>query len=298
MSSQNNLTIILVTFYSEKIIQQALQSLTHLPYQIVVVDNSSKDRTVDIVKNNFPQIDLIISPYNMGYGRANNLALKKINTNYALLLNPDAHISSDDIAICLQIMQNNHNIAIAGPIVYNAKMQNNNLVDNGICLKKNKKSSKQVNENYLLNQFITGAGMFFNMSIMRKIGFFDEGFFLYCEDNEICKRVIKKGYHTALIKNTKILHLGSKSSDISLAEIEKTYWHRFGWSKLYYTEKIWGKTVAKLRAIRMLTKFSLLCLKQYLFTKTISKQNSQALKGTFAYFCGSKAFDNQQHPFG
>jgi hypothetical protein len=110
--------------------------------------------------------------------------------------------------------------------------------------------------------------------------------------------VVKKGYNTAIIKSAKILHLGSQSGNISLSEIERTYWHRFGWSKLYYTEKIWGKTIAKMRSVRMLLKFSFLCLKQYLLTKSIKKQHLQALKGTWAYFCGSKAFDNQQHPFG
>ena len=294
----SNLTIILVTFYSEKIIQQTLQSLSNFHCPIIVVDNASQDNTVSIIKNNFQHINLITLPQNIGYARANNIALQQTKTKYALLLNPDAYISKTDISLCLRIMQANNQIAIAGPIVYNAKMHNNNLVDNGICLKKNKKSSKQINENYLLNQFITGAGMFLNMQIMQKIGFFDEGFFLYCEDNEICKRVIKKGYNTAIIKKAKILHLGSQSSNITLAEIERTYWHRFGWSKLYYTEKIWGKTIAKLKSIRMLFKFSSILLKQYLFNKQVNKQTSQALKGTWAYFCGSKAFNQKQQPLG
>lgn len=294
----SNLTIILVTFCSEKIIKQTLKILSNLGCSVIVVDNASQDNTVNIIKNDFPNINLIVLSHNIGYGRANNIALNQTKTKYALLLNPDAYISENDILLCLQIMQDNNNIAIAGPVVYNAKIHNNSLIDNGICLKKNKKPSQKSNENYSLNQFITGAGMFLNMLIMQKIGFFDEGFFLYCEDNEICKRVIKKGYNTAIIKKAKILHLGSQSSSINLAEIERTYWHRFGWSKLYYTEKIWGKTIAKLRAIRMLFKFSFLCLKEYLLLKKINKQNSQALKGTWAYFCGSKAFNNQQQPLG
>jgi len=294
----SNLTIVLVTFCSEKIIQQTLQSLNNLDCSIIVVDNASKDNTVNIIKNNFQHINLITLPQNIGFARANNIALQKIKTSYALLLNPDAYISKKDILLCLNIMQKNNQIAIAGPTVYNAKIHNNNLIDNGICLKKNKKPSKQISDDYSLNQFITGAGMFFNMQIMQKVGFFDEGFFLYCEDNEICKRVIKKGYNTAIIKKAKILHLGSQSSGISLAEIQQTYWHRFGWSKLYYTEKIWGKTIAKFKAIRMLVKFSIMLLKQYLFNKQINKQTSQALKGTWAYFCGSKAFNKKQQPLG
>ena len=119
-----NLTIILVTFYSEKIIQQTLQSLINLPCPIIIIDNGSKDNTISIIKNNFQHINLITLPQNIGYARANNIALQQTKTKYALLLNPDAYISEADILLCLQIMQENSQIAIAGPVVYNAKIQN------------------------------------------------------------------------------------------------------------------------------------------------------------------------------
>ena len=82
--------------------------------------------------------------------------------------------------------------------------------------------------------------------------FFDEGFFLYGEDNEICKRVVKKGFKTAIINDTKLLHIGNSSSKITNAESTKIYWHKFGWSKLYYTQKVHGTMVAKLKAIRII----------------------------------------------
>jgi hypothetical protein len=140
--------------------------------------------------------------------------------------------------------------------------------------------------------------MFLNMKIMRKIGFFDEGFFLYCEDNEICKRVIKKGFKTAIINDLKLLHIGNSSSKITKQESEKIYWHKFGWSKLYYTQKIHGSFIARLKAIRMILKFSIICAKELILNRKISTIKSQSLKGSIAYFIGLKAFDKNNNPRG
>jgi hypothetical protein len=287
----SNLTVIFVSFRSAEIILSAIESVSQ--HQIIVVDNASGDNTIELIKTNFPKVTIISNSNNIGFGRANNLALQQVKTPYALALNPDARISAPNIDRCLKIMQQHQQIALAGPMVYNVELIDGNFVEKGICGKVNKNMHLFEQQEYYANQFITGAGMFFNMSIMQNIGFFDQGFFLYCEDNEICKRVVKKGYQTAIIKDTKLLHLGSKSAKITQAEINRTYWHRFGWSKLYYTQLIWGRSVAILKGFRMLIKFLFLCLKKQ--PKTADKQ---ALKGVIFYLCGKKAFDNNNNPRG
>jgi len=74
----SNLTIILVTFCSEKIIKQTLKTLSNFGCSVIVVDNASQDNTVNIIKNDFPNINLIVLSHNIGYGRANNIALNQI----------------------------------------------------------------------------------------------------------------------------------------------------------------------------------------------------------------------------
>src|SRR5690606_11776863 len=101
-------------------------------------------------------------------------------------------------------------------------------------------------------KFITGACMFMKMDVFRQIGFFDENFFMYCEDNEINKRTKRKGYELAVVKDTKFFHLGGQSSVKRNNEdiIYFIHWHKFGWSKMYYTESVHNKLIAKLKSIR------------------------------------------------
>jgi GT2 family glycosyltransferase len=298
LEQQNNPAIIIVTYNSEAIIGNCLKNINLEKHDIFVVDNKSSDKTIEIVANNFPSIKIIRNNNNIGFGRANNIALSQVKNDFALVLNVDAQITEEDIEKTIEIMLKNPDIAIAGGIVNNCVIENNKIISFYPCLKNLEQLKKDQPQEIYFNKFVTGAGMFLNMKIMRKIGFFDEGFFLYCEDNEICKRVVKKGFRTAIINDTKLLHIGNSSSKITQQELEKIYWHKFGWSKLYYTQKIHGSIIAKLKALRMILKFSIICFKELILNQKISTIKLQSLKGSIAYFTGLKAFDNKDKPRG
>jgi GT2 family glycosyltransferase len=293
-----NLSIIIATYNSEAIIKSCLESLNLKKYQVFVVDNASVDETLKVVAENFPEVEIIKNEKNIGYGRANNKALEKSDKDFALLLNADARISENDIEKIINFLEEKPDFALAGPIIYNCKIIDGEIIDEKICTKPNKKDKNAATRNYFENQFITGAGMFLNMKIIRKIGFFDEGFFLYCEDNEICKRVVKKGFKTAILKDAKLYHVGGNSSKISAKERERIYWHRFGWSKLYYTQKIYNVFIAKLKAIRMILKYSIICTKELIKNQKPAIHNLKALQGCVAYFIGIKAFDENDNARG
>ena len=295
---KNNLTIVIVTYNSQNIISNSLENINLKKYEVFVVDNNSSDATTKIIADNFPTVKIIKNANNIGFGRANNLAFSQTKNDFALILNVDAQITEEDIEKTIKTMKENPDIAIAGGIVYNCVTENNKIVSFYPCPKNFEQLKNDQSKEIYFNKFITGAGMFLNMKIMRKIGFFDEGFFLYCEDNEICKRVIKKGFKTAIINNTKLLHIGQSSSKITQQELEKIYWHKFGWSKLYYTQKIYGSVIARLKAIRMILKFSIICLKELALNHKISTLKLQSLKGSIAYFIGFKAFDKNNKPRG
>jgi GT2 family glycosyltransferase len=215
------------------------------------------------------------------------------------LLNVDATIDVENIDKIIGLMKENQDIAISDPLLFAKKYLDKNNFKEILVTKINKKVRKyHENDNFYFNQFITGASMFLNMNAMKNIGFFDEGFFLYCEDNEICKRAIKHNYKTAIVKNTKFYHVSGGSCEISEKERRVVYWHRFGWSQLYYTEKVWGLFVAKLKAIRMISKFSFLCLKYLFKIYKIPDSEYCGLKGSIGYLIGLKAFDENGNPRG
>ena len=298
LTKNYNLTIIIVTYNSEAIIYNCLSNILLEKKEIFVVDNNSSDKTLEIIANNFPAVKIIKNNNNLGFGRANNIALAQTKNDFALILNVDAQITKEDIEKTIAIMSQNPDIALAGGVVHNCVVENNKIISSYPCPKNLEQLKNEKPQEIYFNKFVTGAGMFFNMKIMRKVGFFDEGFFLYCEDNEICKRVIKKGFKTAIINDTKLLHIGNSSSKITTEESTKIYWHKFGWSKLYYTQKVHGTIVAKLKAIRMILKFSIICAKELILNRKISAIKSQALRGSIAYFIGLKAFDKNDQPRG
>lgn len=281
-------------------IESCLDSIDLKSFKTIIVDNASSDNTCEIVEKNYPELKIIKNPKNFGFGRANNVALRNCNSDFALLLNVDARIESSDIVQTLKIMVENPNIALAGNIVYNCKFQNGEIKNIAPCPKNLEQLHSKIgdNEEFFIDRFITGAGMFINMKIMRKLGFFDEGFFLYCEDNEICKRVRSHQFNTAIIKNTKLIHIGGKSSKKSDKELKKIYWHKFGWSKLYYTQKVHNKFFAYLKAIKLIARLSLKIGKQYLKNREILVNEYQGLRGCIDYLKGFKAFDENDNPRG
>ena len=105
----NRLTIIIVTFNSEQIIAKALKPLSELNHQVIVVDNASTDNTLATISNNFPSVEIIANSNNIGYGKANNIALKKATSQYILILNPDAAISESQIDKSLEILDKYQN---------------------------------------------------------------------------------------------------------------------------------------------------------------------------------------------
>ena len=298
LTENYNLTIIIVTYNSEAIISNCLSNILLEKKEIFVVDNNSSDKTLEIIANNFPSVKIIKNNNNVGFGRANNIALSQTKNDFALILNVDAQIAEEDIEKTIAIMSQNSDIALAGGVVHNCVVENNKIISSYPCPKNLEQLRNEKPQEIYFNKFVTGAGMFLNMKIMRKIGFFDEGFFLYCEDNEICKRVVKKGFKTAIINDTKLLHIGNSSSKITTAESTKIYWHKFGWSKLYYTQKVHGPIISRLKAIRMILKFSIICAKELILKHKISAIKSQALRGSLSYFIGLKAFDKNDQPRG
>lgn len=291
--SGKKLTIIVVTFESAGIINLCLSRINLQKYDVIVVDNNSSDKTVEIAKEILSESNIIKLNQNSGFGRGNNAALRKVKTDYALILNPDAFMEEEDIEKAIQVLEKEPKIAIAGAIPHKSKLSKEGIITNSEPISLSFATSTKETSELYYTRFITGAGMFLRMSVFKKIGFFDEEFFLYCEDNEICKRVLKNGYENALLKNAKFFHCGQMSSTNS--RNDKVLWHRLGWSKAYYITATNGIIAGKLVALRICLKYLYLLIKD-LAKKNHAKGSKYALQGAFAYLIGQKAFDKKGNP--
>ena len=292
---KQNLTIVILTYNSSHIVGSCLEHLNFEKYKVVVVDNASKDKTVEFVRKNFPQAQVIELKKNIGYGRGNNVALSQVETEFALVLNPDAIILEKDIEIVLEEMKKNKLAAMAGPVVLEkypldyAEKENKIIEIKQELASAQKDYYEQVGENFTA-RILVGAALFMKVSIMQKIGYFDEKIFLYYEDEELCYRVKMSGYQNIVVPAAVAFHVGGKSSGSSLKVTYKKSWH-LTWSKLFWKKMRKGKLAAKRSAIKLAVVYLVKALVSLLgFNAEKIVLNLGAAAGAFAFFIGLESF--------
>ena len=218
------LTIVIVTFKSEEKILNCLKSISN-EISVLVVENSNNANFKRKIENNFTNVNCILTGENRGYSIANNIGLKLVKTKYALVLNPDTILNKDAINFFLRDADLVKDFWLIGPA--NDQMTNLDFKENNL---------KEVDN-------LKGFAIFFNMSKFNR-EFFDENFFLFFEEIDLCKRVKRNNGKIYLDKKIIIKHEGSSSvntlNKYSTLELEKNRnWH-WMWSTFYYQKKYKG----------------------------------------------------------
>ena len=228
--SIEDITVIITSFKSNDKIINCLKSINN-QCKVIVVENSNDTKIKQMIESQFNNVNCILSGANLGYGRANNLGLKNVKTKYALILNPDATLEKSALENFLILVKQNLDFAINGPMEQE-KSESISLID-----KKNDSLIKVEN--------VKGFAMFLNLEQFEQVGFFDENFFIYFEEIDLCKRLSKLNKKIYLSSEIKINHLGAQSHDDSInkkMELSRN-WH-WMWSTFYYHRKYKGFIVA------------------------------------------------------
>ncbi|MDC0409743.1 glycosyltransferase [Pelagibacteraceae bacterium] len=221
------LTIVIVTFKSEEKILNCLKSIpSNTP--VIVVENSNNNNFKRKIENSYKNIDCVLTGSNTGYSVANNIGLKLVKTKYALVLNPDTVIEKDAIENFLYTVKTIDDFWLMGP-----------ANDQAEKLDFKEKTLKEVKN-------LKGFALFFNLKKFKK-NYFDENFFLFFEEIDLCKRVISNSGKIYLNKKIIIKHEGASSvSKDNLIELEKNRnWH-WMWSTFYFHKKYRGYFTAVL----------------------------------------------------
>ncbi len=221
----DKITIIITTFHSEKKILNCLKSIDS-KIKVIVIENSNNLNFKNDIEKNFVNVECVLAGKNLGYAKGNNLGLSKVKSQYALILNPDATLEQNTIENFLKSANLLKDFAIIGPA-------------------RQKEFSKEINEfqkdKIFETEYLKGFAMFLNLDQFTGIGFFDENFFIYLEEIDLCKRLRKENKKIFLDSNIKINHLGGSSHDESVdfeMELSRN-WH-WMWSKFYFNKKHYG----------------------------------------------------------
>lgn len=251
-----NLSIVIVNWNGIKFLPDCIKSIIEnspsRPFEIVVVDNNSTDDSVRWLKSaecrgilGETKLRLIENGENMGFGRANNIAMRRTNSQYVFLLNPDTMVRPGAVDRLIQTLESDEGIGAVAPKIFNADgsldysvwafpptplyllivgLKLTKLIPKELLSKKYYSCYWHYNERTAVPAF-SGAAFMVKRDVINKIGAFDEDFFMYGEDAEWCSRINRNGWKTYFEPQANIYHLGGgsagqrwESSDIRIKE--------------------------------------------------------------------------------
>lgn len=272
--TDQQVTAILVAYNSHGVIAKALMPLLcdGSVAEIIVVDNCSHDDTCEMIQREFPEVTVIENPRNDGFGRANNIALAKVKTPYALLVNPDAVMGHGAIAELLAAASRYPEAAILAPSLYDEKGELHRSHKRSVFGREKDRDSYIEPEGDCCADFLSGAVWLVDMKLMREIGFFDPNLFLYYEDDDLCMRAHKLNHGPVLVPAARATHLVGASSGGHNPDTEFFKQQQMTWSRLYIERKYRGQMAARKLASRLERGYALRAA-FYLLTLNFSKLN-------------------------
>lgn len=242
-------SIIILSYNTEALLYACLDSLySHLKdvvFEVIVVDNNSQDESVHMVKKEFKKVILIENKENVGFAKGCNQAAKKAHGEYLLFLNSDTQMETDSLQKAIAQLQENEGVAILGGFLDNTDGTTSHSYGNFFTLgstfallfggKLNK--DHQVQKKQFVD-WVSGGCMLIKRQVFEIAHGFDERFFMYIEDMELCYRIKKMGYSTLYYPEFFVTHKAQGSSNRSFAVLEIykgiLYFYKKHMSKLDY----------------------------------------------------------------
>ena len=262
MNTQD-LTVVITSFHSRDKIFSCINSVD-INIKIIVIDNSNDQILKKEIQSKYQNVECILSKENLGYGAGNNLGLSMVKTSYALIMNPDVCLKKDAIKNFFITINNLENFGIIAPISKNEKYYKFDI--------NNDKYLKEVDN-------VKGFAMFLNMENLKKINFFDENFFLYFEEIDLCKRLKDINSRIFIDPTIEVSHLGGSShnSQIEMPMELSRNWH-WMWSTFYFHKKHYGYFSA---LIKILPKLCSSFIKFIIFFIILKSNKSEIYKHRF-----------------
>lgn len=184
----HDVTVIVVSFNSAHCMSRLGELLQDFPH-VCIVDNGSEDNTAQAVAQHLPQAHWLPQGRNLGFGAANNRALAQVRTPFALMLNPDCELNAHSVQALLEVAQQFPQAALIAPQL----MQPSGSPEvNYRWPSERWKSSGPAATGICCVGFICGAAILARMGLFKPEDWFDERFFLYYEDDDLCLRLFQK----------------------------------------------------------------------------------------------------------
>lgn len=261
MLTTPDLSVILLSWNVRDLLRACLQSLplNDPTIEIIVVDAASADGTAEMVRAEFPSIGLIASDENLGYTRGNNLGLKAAHGRYLLVLNPDTEIAEGALVQMLAYMDAHPQVGMLGPQMRypNGTIQSTRrrfptlatgffestwlqpLAPRAMLTRY---YARDLDDDAIVEvDWVVGAALLIRREVYEQVGGLDEGFFMYSEELDWCRRIKAAGWQVVYFPPARIIHHEAQSS----AQVPAATHIRFNTSKVRYYRKYHGVLAAE-----------------------------------------------------
>lgn len=201
-----------------------------IDYEVIVIDNGSRDGTLDMLRREFPQVRRVENHENRGFGTANNQGIRLARGGYVLFLNPDTLVYPGALAKMVDFLRDRPEVGVVGPKLLSAdgslQPAARRFPGWGVFFHqhtplKHLRLFKGANDRYKMRDFswtetaevdvVSGAALLIRREALAKILGFDEGYFMFFEEIDLCRRVKESGYPIFFLSEAVITHLGGRS---------------------------------------------------------------------------------------
>jgi GT2 family glycosyltransferase len=243
-----DISVIIVNYNVKEFLQNLLHSIekasSNISKEIIVIDNASDDGSVEIIKEKFPAVKLIENNINIGFGRANNQGLALAKGKYILFINPDCLVSEDTFDKMISFFEEHPECGLAGCKILNSdgslqlacrrsfpgpwtsftKVTGlSNLFPKSRIFASYNLTYLDENKSCEVDA-VSGSFMMMRKEVYDKAGGFDERFFMYGEDLDLCYRVQKSGYKVYYVHTTQVIHYKGESTKRSNLDETKLFY--------------------------------------------------------------------------
>mgnify|MGYP001486234967 FL=1 len=283
-----DLTILIISYKSLEKLNECIQTIGKNK-KILVVENSNNIQIKNELEKKYPNCEVYLNNSNLGYSKASNIGFRKIKTDYALLLNTDIKISEEQINEIEKEVKNIGTSFILG----------SPLSDDLVDFNKNNKLDKYFNEESLdLNStnsstkvdLIKGCSLVVNLKKFENRKVFDENFFFFFEEMDLCRNIKKRKEEIYVFNQIKIEHKSAQSLDESYNENYQNFrnWNYF-WGRFYYFKKHYGYIYSLSKHTSKLIRFFFNMVRYFLFSKTLYNKNKYRFLGLTNSIIGKKS---------
>jgi hypothetical protein len=251
------ISTVIVSYNTKELLLRCLEALYEdlgqLKAEVIVVDNGSTDESHKAVRENFPDVEILLNVANIGFGAANNQAFERCTGRFVLMLNSDAFLRRGALGAMIRYLEGRPRVAVVGPKLRNAngtlqascyrfptptRAWTENLWLSRVVPPDSKYGDSRLwsHDREKLVDWVTGACLLVRREAIEEIGGIDEDFFMYSEETDWQRRMTIAGWQIGFTPEAEVTHLGGASGVTEEARVNENFFRSLD----HYVEKHYG----------------------------------------------------------